>query len=308
MTDAYDCIIIGAGPAGLTAAIYAARFQIKTLVIGKVTGGLANEAVDIQNWPGKIGSGLDIMNSFKDHVKKFGVEIKEYGVQEMKKEKDGFHVFTEKGENLIAKTLIIATGTERRKLNVPGEKELVGKGVAYCATCDAPFFKDKIVAIVGGGNAAAMGAQILTQYAKKVLVLIRREWSAEPARIEELENNAKVEIVKGVNVTEIIGKTKVEKIKLNNGKELKVDGIFIEIGGTPITALTDDLNVKLSESNKIIVNERMETSAEAVYAAGDVTTGSAGYQQIVTAAAEGALAALAAFNYIKNKKAGLKAH
>jgi thioredoxin reductase (NADPH) len=297
----YDLIIIGAGPAGLTAAIYAARYQMDCMVISPETGGSCAMAHDIENWPGFKGPGMELMQKFEEHAKSFGVPIRMDEVREIKKESDEFIVSTEK-ENFKAKTIIIAMGTKRRKLDAPGEDALFGKGVSYCATCDALFFKDKVVGVVGGANAAAMAAQILSQNAKKVYIIYRKsKMRCEPIRLNDLENDPKVEFRYNSNVKEIIGKEKLERVKLDTGEELQLDGLFIEIGGLPITAIAKELGVELSEKERIKVDKSMATNIEGVFAAGDITTGSNGFNQIVTAAAEGAIATLGAFNFIRKR-------
>jgi len=293
----YDVIIIGGGAAGLTAAIYSARYKLKTLVIAKEMGGVIVNTHKIENWPGeKKISGLDIMNKFEEQAKELGVEIKE---EEVKKIQKGFKVFTDKAE-YEGKTVILAMGTKRRKLNIRGEDKFSGKGVSYCATCDAAFFKDKIVAVVGGSDAAARAAQICTDYASKVYIIYRKaKMRAEPALVDELEKNEKVEFIYNANVTEVIGDKTLEKVKLDIGKEVELQALFIEVGGVPAIAIANDLGVKLNDKNYIEVDNEMKTNVDGVYAAGDITTGSSGFQQLVTAASEGAIAAFSAYKYIK---------
>ncbi len=293
----YDVIIIGGGAAGLTAAIYSVRYKLKTAVIAKEMGGVIVNTHEIENWPGeKSISGLDLMNKFEEQAKSLGVETKE---EEVKKIKKGFKVITDKAE-YETKTIILAMGTKRRKLNIPGEDKLAGKGVSYCATCDAAFFKDKTVAVVGGNDSAARAVQICAEYSKKVYVIYRKEkMRAEPALVEELENNDKVEFIYNANVTEVSGDKFVEKIKLDTGKNIELQGLFIEVGGTPAAALAADIGVKLNDKNYIEVSNEMKTSCDGVYAAGDITTGSAGFQQLVTASSEGAIAAFNAYKFIK---------
>ena len=176
------------------------------------------------------------------------------------------------------------------------------KGVHYCALCDGPLYKDKIIAIIGGSDTAAKEALLLSQYAKKVYIIYRKQrMRAEPALVEELENNKKVEFIYNANVTEVIGENMLEKVKLDIGKEVKLDGLFIEIGGTPAIALATDLNIETNEKGYIEVDNEMKTNVEGVYAAGDITTGSAGFQQLVTAASEGAFAAFSTYKFIKSK-------
>lgn len=300
--DIYDVAVVGAGPAGLTAGIYAARYVLKAVVFGSDVGGTANLAHDIENWPGQKGPGMQIMQSFREHLESFNVPLVSEDVKEIEKADDHFIVKTEK-QSYKALTIILAMGTRRRELNVPGEKEFFGKGVSYCATCDAMFFKDKVVGVVGGSDAAATAAQILAEHASKVYVIYRKDhMRAEPARVKDLESNEKVEFKYLANVTEIIGDKMVEKVKLDTGEELRLDGLFIEIGGIPITSLAKELGVELSSNERIEVDTAMRTNVEGVFGAGDITTGSHQFNQIVTAAAEGSIAALSAFNLVKKRR------
>jgi thioredoxin reductase (NADPH) len=299
----YDLVIVGAGPAGLTAAIYAARYMLDSIVIGPDVGGTANLPHDIENWPGFKGAGFDLMQSFKKHVESFKVPIVAENVKKIEKKGSNFVVSTEK-KTYTGKTIILSMGTKRKKLDVPGEDEFFGKGVSYCATCDCVFFKDKIVGVVGGSDAAAMAAQILSQHAKKVYIIYRKDkMRAEPARLDELEHDPKVEFIYNTNVKEVIGKEFVNKVKLDTGKELALDGLFIEVGGVPVTAVAKEIGVELSPSERIKVNAGMGTNVPGAFAAGDITTGSNEFNQIVTAAAEGAIAALSAFTFIRKNKA-----
>lgn len=299
----YDVIIIGAGPAGLTAAIYTARYKLSTLVLGADMGGNACLAHDIQNWPGLKAPGMEIMQKFREHAASFGVEIVSGIVKKVKKNDSTFTVSTEKNA-YDAPSIIIATGSKRRKLEIPGEDTLAGKGVSYCATCDAMFFKDKVVGVVGGSNAAAMAAQVLTQHADKVYIIYRKsKMRAEPIRVEELEKHPKIEFIYNANVLEIVGEDRLQKVKLDTGQEIELDGLFIEIGGVPVTAIAKELGIDLAENQRIKVGQGMETSVPGVFAAGDITTGSNQFDQVVTAAAEGAIAALGVFNFLK-KSAG----
>jgi thioredoxin reductase (NADPH) len=300
----YDLLIVGSGPAGMTAGIYAKRYMMDCIVIGPEVGGIATGAHDIENWPGFKGPGMDLMNKFKEHLLSFGVPLVEEFVKGIAKEGDIFKVETDK-EEYRARTVLLAMGTKRKKLDVPGEDRLFGKGVSYCATCDCVFFRDKTVAVVGGGDAAAMAVQILSQHASKVYMIYRKgkdEMRAEPTRKKELENDPKVEFIFNANVVEIIGSGKVEKLKLDTGAEVAVDGVFIEIGGIPTTALAKELGIELAANGRIKVDAGMATNVPGVFAAGDITTGSDQFNQIVTAAAEGAISALSSFNLIRKQK------
>ncbi len=303
MTDTvHDLIIIGAGPAGLTAAIYAARYRLNTLVIGPDIGGTVTSAHLIENWPGHKATGMEIMDTFVQHVKDFNVPILTDDVKKIEKQDDLFIVHT--GKDIVkGHTVILTMGTKRRKLDIPGEDKFSGKGVSHCATCDAMFFKDKDVAVVGGSDASAMAAQVLSQHAKSIKIIYRKAaLRAEPARVKEIDDNPKIECIFNSNVKEIHGDKTLTGVKLDTGQELDIQGLFIEIGGTPITAMAKELGIELSDTNRIKVNADMSTNVEGVFAAGDITTGSNEFNQIVTAASEGAIAALSAFNLTRKKK------
>ncbi|MCX6817832.1 MAG: FAD-dependent oxidoreductase [Candidatus Aenigmarchaeota archaeon] len=305
--DSYEVIIIGLGPAGCTAGIYATRFGLKTLVIGKEPGGQANEAHKIDNYPGMLGvKGADIMSKFREHAKALGVEIIYTEVVDIKKKSDGFIVKTESGE-YEAKSVIIATGKKRRQ-DIPGENELRGRGVSNCATCDAPFFKNKVVCVIGGSNSAVMSALMLAEHAKKTYLTYRKgkdDMRAMPTWVTSAETNPKIEMIFNAIPKRIEGKEFVQAILFDKeGKEfsLKVDGVFVENGAIPQTELALKLGVAVEEkSGKIKVGPDMVTNVKGVFAAGDVTNGSADFEQIIIAAAEGANAARSAYKYVRKR-------
>ncbi len=292
----YDLIIAGSGPAGLTAAVYAARYKLKTLVIGKLAGGLAGEAYEICNFPsyGKI-LGFELMQKMINQVKDLGVEIKAEEIIDAKNGKE-FEIVTNKGK-YFCKKLILATGSERKKLELAREKELTGRGISYCATCDAPFYKDKIVAVIGGSDAALTAALLLTKFAKKVYIIYRQDrfFRAEPTWIEDVKKNKKIEPVFNSVVKELAGEKNLEEIKIEtNGKKknLKVDGVFVEIGSSPNVLLAEMLGVNI-DGGQIVVNKKQGTNVAGVFAAGDVTNNF--LKQVVTACGEGAIAADSAY-------------
>lgn len=299
----YDLIVIGGGPAGVAASIYAARYKLNVLLVSKDIGGQILEAHRIENYPGFNSiSGKDLGDKFKEQLKYLGVEVKDIGVDGLKKNKNGFIVGTSEEEKLEAKSLVLALGTARRRLTVPGEKEFSGKGVSYCAVCDAPFFKDKIVGVIGGGNSAASSAVLCAEHAKKVYILVREaEMMADPSWMEEIKQRKNIELIYNTGVKEIKGSKFVESVILADGKELKLNGLFIEIGSTPATALAKSIGVELDKSGYIIVDQRQGTNVKKVYSAGDITTGSNKFRQIATAVAEGGLAANSAFEDLKRK-------
>jgi thioredoxin reductase (NADPH) len=286
----YDAIIIGGGPAGLSAAIYCARFNLKTVLISKDIGGYMMEAPQIDNYPGFVSvSGLELANKMREQVEKLGIEIVEEEAAEIK---NGFTVKTKSNKKFEGKNIILALGTERRKVNIKGEAEFTGKGVSYCATCDAAFFKNKTVAVAGGANSAVVSAILLSKFAKEVYILYRNKpLRADPYWVEKIDKIKNIKVHCCVNITEIKGTKKVESILLDNGKEMKVDGVFVEIGSVPVVSIATSLGVKLDKEGYIIVDNEQKTNIDGVYAAGDISTGSNKLRQIITACSEGAIAA-----------------
>ncbi|MFX1257383.1 MAG: NAD(P)/FAD-dependent oxidoreductase, partial [Promethearchaeota archaeon] len=200
-----------------------------------------------------------------------------------------------------ALTVCIATGSERRKLGIPGEEEFTGRGVSYCATCDGPFFTDKVLAVIGGSDSAAKEALFLAQHAKKVYIIYRgEEIRAEPINKKRVYENDKIEIINKTNVTEIKGNDKVKALIFDNNQTFNIDGVFIEIGSNPASKLAEDLDIKLNEKKEIIINRKSETNVPGIYAAGDVADSH--FKQAITGVAEGVIAAYAAFDYLKNTK------
>lgn len=301
----YDVIIIGAGPAGLTAGIYAARREMKAVILTKDVGGQMMWATEIENYPGfKSIKSSELIAKMSEQVKALGVEIKLAEVKRIEKKGEDFNIRTEGGD-FLTNTVIVALGTSPRRLAIPGEEEFSGKGVSYCANCDGPFFKEKTVAVVGGGNSALDAAEMLSKIAKKVYLIHRRdEFRGFEALIKEVNDRNNIECVLDSEVKEILGDKKVEKIKIHNNKEdtdqkLKIDGIFIEIGHIAKTDLVAKLT-KRNEKNEIIIDEKGKTKTPGLFAAGDVTN--IPFKQIVTAAGEGTIAALAAYQYIQLKE------
>jgi thioredoxin-disulfide reductase len=294
----YDLIIIGSGVAGLGAAVYARRFEMKTLVIGDLEGGTITLTHLVENYPGfESLSGLELAQNILKHAKNLGAEIKSATVTKVEETKNGFLVKTA-NEEFESKTVIFATGTEHRKLETKGAAEFENKGVSYCATCDAPFFKGKHVALVGGSDSAVKESLIAAQHAAKVTVLYRGEkLRAEPINIRRMEAAENIETKCCVNIEEIYGSEKVEGVKLDNGEDLKLDGIFIEIGRLPKNEIAKDLGVELNEKGEIKITRFAETNVAGVFAAGDVTD--ADWKQAVTGVAEGAHAANQAFEYLQ---------
>jgi len=294
-----DLVIIGTGPAGLSAALYAARYQLKTEIIGQQLGGAMAEAWLVENYPGfpKI-SGLELAKRMKEQVEALGVKVIEDEVTKLRQE-DGFSVFTRSGKVIEARAIILALGTQRRKLNISGESQFLGRGVSYCATCDGPLFRDKKVAVVGGGDSAIKTALLLERYASEVFLLVRgEELKGEPLNIEGVQKAKKVKIFYQTEVLEIKGNKKLESLvlqKKGQKETLVVDGLFVEIGSVPAMKLLSDLKIKTNPLGYVIVDENQRTNLPFVYAAGDLTTSFGGFKQILTAAAQGAVAAHAAY-------------
>jgi len=307
--EEYDLIIVGSGPAGYTTGIYATRFNMKMILIGKESGGQVSESYRIENYPGfSMINGMDLATKFKEHAESLGVETIDFlEVAGIEKTENGFNVKTEDDIGYFGRTLIFATGAKKRKLGLPNEDKFRGRGVSYCATCDGAFFKDKTVSVIGGGDSAVASALLLSEYAKKVYLIYRREkkkMRAMPVWIERAENNKKIEMIFESVPKELKGEEKLESVIFDqNGKniEIKLDGLFIEIGTDPESDLAKKLGVSVNEKGYIEVNRDMSTNVPKVFAAGDVTTGSNMLAQIVTACAEGAIAAESAYKYLKKR-------
>lgn len=307
MQEICDLIIIGAGPAGLSASIYASRYKLNHLLLGVTMGGQVSEIRNLENWPGDISvTGFDLLSRFVAHAKSLGVTPKSESVVSIEKNAKNIFEVTA-GENVHkAKTLILAMGAEYRKMNIPGEKEFTGKGVSYCATCDAMFFRGKVVSVIGGGNSAVTAALGLSDFASKVYLIYRGErFTAEPIWLDKLAANSKIEAINNTNIIEIRGKEKVERIILDKAHEdktyLETDGVFVEIGSDPGVGLARQLGVEIDEQGYIKVKADMSTNIPGVFAAGDITTGSNKFRQIITASSEGAVAANGAYKMLKLK-------
>lgn len=306
-SNIYDLIIIGGGPAGITAGIYAARQRLNTLLITKDFGGqVARKTVAIENYPGfeKI-SGQELIKKLEKQLRKQKIDIERDRVKEVKKIGEKFIVVTENKNRFESKTVIVASGADPRPLEVAGEKEFLGRGVSYCPLCDGPLFNNKIVAIIGGGNSAFEAALYLAKIVKKIFILeFGEEIKAFKDNQEKLQKTGKAEIITGVRVKEIKGNKFVNSLVYQNRKteshfEIPVDGVFIEIGNQPATAFVKDL-VDFNERDEIKVDfETYQTKTPGLFAAGDCNVGK--YKQIITACGEGAKAALAAYDYLQKK-------
>lgn len=302
----YDTVIIGGGPAGLSASIYAARKVLKTLLITQNIGGQVADTYDIENYLGfsQIET-AELIEKFNEHVKKYGVEKLE-GVNVRSLELTGKikKITTESGGEYLSRTIIIATGKRPRPLNVPGEKELIGRGVAYCSTCDAPLYAEADVAVVGGGNSALEAVIDLEKVAKRVYMISLTPLTGDNILQEKALNSSKVEVFTRYETTKIIGESMVEGLvtrSLETGEEKRfnVEGVFIEIGLLPNTEIVIDM-LKTNRLGEIVVDERCNTGIPGVFACGDVTM--IPYKQVIIAAGDGAKAALSASDYLMNQK------
>ncbi|MBL7157701.1 MAG: FAD-dependent oxidoreductase [Candidatus Omnitrophica bacterium] len=305
----YDLIIIGAGPAGITASVYAARKRINFLVISKDIGGQTAWSGDIENYTGyQFVTGADLVTKFEEHMKKYNVPLKEEGVLELKKKGDSISIKTNKGA-YETKTAIVASGKYSKELGVPGEKEFKNKGVTYCATCDGPIFAGKDVAVIGGGNAGLDATLQLMKIAKHVhLINITPELTGDKIMQDKVEGAGNVTILNNTRVTEVMGDKMVTGIKIKvylpagreNEKEktLTLQGIFVEIGLMPNSDFAKELDK--NKKGEIKINSFNETNVPGIFAAGDVTDIPA--KQIIIAAGEGSKALLNAFSFLSRKK------
>lgn len=308
MKNIYDLIIIGGGPAGITAGIYAARQKLNTLLITKVFGGqVARKAVAIENYPGfEEISGLELIQKLEKHLRKQKIDIERDEVGKLKKKNNHFIVTTKSKNKFESKTVIIASGADPRPLEVPGEKEFIGRGLSYCTVCDGPLFSDKTVAIIGGGNAGFEAAIFLSKIAKKIYILeYNPKVGADEINQERVKKTGRVKVITNAALKQIKGKEFVDLIIYQDRKTkkditLSLEGVFVEIGSQPATSFVGGL-VDFNEKDEIKVEfETCQTKTPGLFAVGDVNVGK--YKQIVTAAGEGAKAALAAYSHLQSLK------
>lgn len=301
----YDLIIIGGGPAGITAGIYAARQKLNTLLITKNFGGqLTRKVVMIENYPGfEEISGQELIQRLEKHLRKQKIDIERDEVTKLKKIGKYFFVQTKNKNRFQSKTVIIASGADPRPLEVKGEKEFLGRGLSYCPICDGPLFEGKTIAVIGGGNAGFEAAIALSNWAKKIYILeFGEKIRADAENQERVNKTGKIEVITNVQVKEIQGNQYVNSLIYQDRKtkeeiKLPVDGIFIEIGSQPATSFAKDL-VDFNERDEIVVDfETFQTKTAGLFAAGDCNLGK--YKQIITACGEGAKAALAAYDYLQ---------
>lgn len=297
----YDLIIIGSGPAGLTASIYASRYKMSNMVIGSLPGGTITEAWVVENFPAfnKI-PGMELGQKMYEHAKELGAEMILDDAKDISSENGVFKIKVSQDKEYLAKNILIATGSQARRLNLPNEDKYIGKGVVYCATCDAYFFKGKTVAVIGAANSAITAALLLSTLADKVYMIYRSEnLKGDPVWIDKVKENPKITLIPNTNITGLSGENNLEKVTLdnpyNNSAELAVDGLFIEIGVVPNTVLTNKIGVLTDEKGYIVVDNAQATNISGIWAAGDITNNSNNLHQVITACAEGAVAANAIF-------------
>lgn len=308
MDTMYDVIIVGSGPAGLTAAIYTTRADLKTLVIaGLKWGGQLQLTTEVENFPGFPDGimGPDLMLNMKKQAQKFGAEFVDTDMDpaDFTKMNGGPFTVTANGKSYTGKTILIATGADAKTLGAPGEKELTGHGISYCATCDGAFFRNKHIMVVGGGDSAMEEANFLTNFAAKVTLVHRRdEFKASPIMVDRVKKNPKIELLMNSQITEVLGQGKVEKVKVQNTKtqevtEMPIEGIFVAIGHTPNSKVFQ--GVEVTERGYIQPQGATKTNIEGVFVSGDVQD--AHYQQAIVAAGFGAMAALDMQAYLAEK-------
>jgi len=306
-SEVFDIAIVGSGVVGYGTAVYAGRFNMKTAVIGDTPGGVITTTDVVENYPGFIRlTGIELAEELKKHALDYKPEMITDKVTDVQKMENGlFELTTSEGKKVVSKTVVFATGTKWKKLGIPGEAEYANKGVHYCALCDGAFYKEKIVAIIGGSDSAAKDALVMTQWAKKVYIIYRGEKiRAEPVNYERVIANKKIEMIYNTNVKEIKGEKFVNRIVLDKpydgSTDFKVDAIFVAIGHIALSELAVKLGVKTDEKGEIITDRDAKTNAPGIYAAGDVTN--IRFKQAITGVADGVQAAYSAYEYINEKR------
>ncbi|NHI87892.1 MAG: thioredoxin reductase [Candidatus Thorarchaeota archaeon] len=302
----YDLVVIGSGVTGYGAAMYAARLDLKVAVIGNVEGGTITLTDDVANYPGYIQlTGQQLADKIKEHALDYPVYVESGTVTDVFRSKQNFFYVVTENKTYLAKTVLFATGMKDRELEVPGHDELRNKGVSYCALCDAPLYKDKIVGVVGGSDSAIKEALLLAKYCPKVYIIYRgKKIRPEPVNARRVEREPKIEVINETNVTGILGTDRVTGVNLDNthngSDTLSLDGIFIAIGGIPYSELAKKLGVTLNKKGEIVIDRSSRTNIEAVYAAGDVVEGE--FKQAITGVAEGVQAAYQAYKYVNENE------
>ena len=303
----YDLIIIGSGAAGLSAAIYAKRYTLQTLVIEGDFGGETATAGLIENYPGfKEIDGYELVKNMREQAKATGAIFQSGWAKTIEKKEDFFIVKTEDKE-FEGRSVVLAIGAKRRHLGLANETELTGKGLHYCVTCDGPLYSKKTIAMVGGGDSSVKGVNFLAEYAEKIYFITReKEITAEPANYGRMEKliGTKIEILKETEIKELVGGKKLEKVKLSkthhDSDELALDGMFIEVGFDPDITFAKQLGIELDEKGYMKTDVMTRTNVPGVFVAGDSTNHFGGFKQDITAAALGSVAATATYEYLKN--------
>lgn len=298
----YDVAILGGGPAGVTAAIYCARYKLNTLVLSTNVGGWIRNANVVENLPSSPPiRGKELVNNYKEQLKNNNIELNKETITNIEKEEEKFVIKTKKGE-YRARYVIYCLGTKKKMLNVPGEDNFLGNGIHLCATCDAPFYEEEEVVVVGGNNSGASAALLLSEFATKVyMVEVMEDLPMEPIWKERIEKNEKIEVKTNTSVKEFRGEKELSSVVLSDDTELNVKGAFIEIGMDPNVSLLSQLGVNSDKHECIDVGEDQRTNIKGLYAAGDVTNNSNNLRQIVSAQGEGAVAANSVYSEILKK-------
>ena len=304
-TELYDVLIIGQGASAYAAALYSARYQMKTVMFGGKFGGETATGGLIENFPGfpEI-DGFDLMMKFREQAEKYEVPIVAEDVVSVARSGEHFTVTTTEGDTYQGSSIVLGVGRERRKLHLDHEDEWTGRGVSFCSTCDAPLHRGNTVAVVGGGDAAVKGAVLLAKFAEKVYIIYRQGSFTRPeaANLRQLEASPNLEPIFNTNVVELKGDDGLSSIvfdnPVNGSNEMEVQGIFIEIGADPRTELPKQLGLELNELEEVVVDKHGATSEDGVFAAGDLTDASGDLKQTITASAQGAVAATAAYAYV----------
>lgn len=307
--EKFDVVVIGLGPAGYGTAIYTARYMLKTLMIGETPGGQLTEAGEVDDYLGLIQyQAADVIKAFSGHVMKYKVPTLVDTVDTFYKKGEYYAIKTKRHGEILTKTVVVTVGVKRRKLNVPGENEFTGRGVSYCSICDAPLFKNREVVVVGGGDSALEGAELLSRYAKKVYLVHRRDkFKAQPIYVEVVKQKPNVEIimnagVKAIKGEKIVNSVEIEDLNTHATRELKVNGIFVEIGFEPPVDFARKNGLETDEHGYIKVDDWMRTNLPQVFAAGDCTNKWFGFRQIITAVAQGSVAAYSVYKELSEGK------
>ena len=302
----YDMLIVGAGCAGLAGAMYAGRMGMQVAVLGELRGGTITTTNVVENYPGFVSlTGLELAQKLEEHAKAYpSVEIKDEKVGKITRNGNLFEIVSDAGA-YSSKTILFATGTEWKKLGVPGEKEFANRGVHYCALCDGAFYKGKTVAVVGGSDSAAKDALVLTEWAQKVYIIYRGERiRPEPVNYERVTKNRKIEIISNTNVLEISGEKKVNGVKLDRpykgSEKLALDSVFVAVGHLPLSQLAKEAGVELNEKGYVKINRNSETNVPGFFAAGDVTD--TRFKQAIVGVGEAVEAVYSAHLYLEGKK------